>query len=106
VSLLYENKISTVFSAVDVSKQTDVIIDISLKGKKFYNHSLHGVGNEDQKSVVCYNELFDCKINKKLYSCAVLRFKNPTLGTYIGNGIDRNVFFNFCLFVYIFFRSQ
>jgi hypothetical protein len=91
VSFFQENKTSTTYKAVDLSKQTDVIIDISSKGKELHNLSLHCLGDENQENVVNYDEMFDCEIDGNVYSCAVLRFENPTLGAYIKNEIDKNV---------------
>jgi sulfatase maturation enzyme AslB (radical SAM superfamily) len=100
VSLFQENETSTTYKAVDLSKHTDVIIDISLKGKELHNFSLHCLGDENQKDIVNYDEMFDCEIDGNVYSCAVLRFENPTLGAYIKNEIDKRVFFFFFFFKY------
>jgi UDP-galactopyranose mutase len=99
LSLIHGNKISDIFQAIDISKSTEVIIDISLKGKKNYNQNMMWSKDDNFGYVGCYDEIFDYELGSSLYTCAVLKFQCLSLDYFAKDGFEKMVFFFFINFL-------
>jgi carbamoylphosphate synthase large subunit len=91
--LIRSNKISGTFLANDISKSTDVIIDVSLRGKKKYNQNMVRNKDDNVGYIRSYDEIFDFDLRGNRYTCVVLECKIPSLDEFAKNGIKKNVYF-------------
>jgi hypothetical protein len=62
LSLIHGNRISDTFWAIDISKSTDVIIDISLKGKKKYKQNMISNKDDSLGYIRYYDDIFDYEL--------------------------------------------